>query len=173
MRKTILVATFALLLTTGCQFEHQKIEAPTVQPSDIPTSQPSQTPVAKPEMEMIEATVTFTITQLSTDTVAIPPRTLPSECPHLESRLYDLAMSPNPVAFAQTTGLFYEDGVTRTVVELATPETDIAFLAKYDAQIEKQAGSLVQVLVPLAELCNLSNDSQVQFVRGPNVAVSP
>jgi hypothetical protein len=174
MRKTIHVATLALLLTIlGCQFKPQTLETPPTQPSDVPASPPSKTPTVEPEKEMIEPTVTFTVAQVSTDTISITPHPRPSECPHLESGLYDLAVAQNPVELAKATGLFYEDGKTRVVVELATPETDISFLAKYDAQIETQAGSLVQALVPLAELCNLSNDPQVLFVRKPNIATSP
>lgn len=172
MRKTILVATLALLLTTlGCQFKPQMLETPPTQPPDIPTSQPSETPAAKPGIEMIEPTVTFTVTKVSTDTVAITPRPRSSECPHLESRLYDLTVAQDPTDLAQTMGIFYEDDATRVVIQLAAPRTDISFLGEYGAQIKTQTESLVEALVPVEKLCDLSNDPQVKSVREPHVPV--
>jgi hypothetical protein len=174
MRKTILVATLALLLTTlGCQFKPQMLATPPTQPPDIPASQPSETPAAKPGIEMIEPTATFTVIKVSTDTVAITLRPRSSECPHLESRLYDLIVAQDPTDLARTMGLFYEDGATRVVIQLATPETDTSFLAEYGAQIETQTGSLVQALVPPERLCDLSNDPQVKFVREPQAPALP
>jgi hypothetical protein len=174
MRKIVLVVTIALLLATlGCQHQPQALEASTTQPSDVPTSQPSQTPVVRPDTGMVEPTVTLAIIQVITDTVAITPRPRPSDCPHLESRLYDLIVAEDPADLAQTTGLFYEDNATRVVIELASPETDASFLAEYGARTETQTGSLVQALVPLTKLCDLSNNPRVEFVREPRTAISP
>lgn len=174
MRKTILVATIGLLLLTlGCQPKPQAQEAPAVQPSNAPASQPSETPAVKPGMEMIEPAVTFTAIQVSTDTVSIAPHPRPSDCPQLEFRLYELSVAEDHVDFAQTTGLFYDGGATRVVIQLATPETDTSFLGDYGAQIETQTESLVQALVPVGKLCDLSNDPRVRFVREPHTPTLP
>jgi hypothetical protein len=173
MRKTIFVPTLALLLAIlSCQFTPQTLETQPAQPSNTPAIQPSETP-AEPGMEMIEPTVTFTITQVITDTVAITPRPHSSECPNLESRLYDLTVAQDPENLAQTKGLFYENGATRVVIQLATPEADTSFLAEYGVQIETQTGSLVQALVPPERLCDLSNDPRVKFVREPQAPALP
>jgi hypothetical protein len=174
MRKTILVATIALLLLTlGCQPKPQAQEAPVARPSDAPACQPSETPAAKPGMEMVEPTVTFATIEVSTGTVSVTPHPRSSECPYLESHLYDLIVAEDPVGLAQTMGLFYEDGATRVVIQLATHEADISFLSEYGAQVETQTESLVQALVPVEKLCDLSNDPRVRFVRGPHAPTLP
>ena len=170
----MLVAAIAVpLAALSCQYLPQALEAPTMQPSDVPTSQPSETPAAAPGIEMIEPTATFALTQVSTDTISATLRPRPTGCPHLESRLYDLTVAEDPAGFAQTMDLFYEGGATRVVIQLATPGADTSFLAEYAARIETQTESLVQALVPAEELCDLSNDPQVKFVRGPSAPESP
>ncbi len=122
---------------------------------------------------MLQPTAPFTVTQVDTDTVSITPPPRRSECYHLESRLYDLTVAENPVELARTTGLFYEDGATRVVIQLTASGADVAFLAGYGAEVETQTQSLVQARVPLEKLCSLADDLRVKFVRVPQDAVAP
>lgn len=155
MGRILLAVMSALLLAaSGCQS----------------ATQPSEPPASMSGAEAVVPTAIFSTTQVTA--VAIP-NTAPSkasECPQMESRLYDLTTATDPAAFAQSHGLYYGDGRTRVVVVLVAPEAGTSILTQYDAQVETRYESLVQVLVPPAELCDLSNDPQVQFVRAPRVA---
>lgn len=144
-----------------------------IQPSRTPTSQPAKIVPVQPEGEMIEPTAAFSTIQVNTDTVSIvsPPHKI--ECPHLESSLLNLSVSEDPEAFAQSHLLFYAENATRATIELLTPNDDTSFLSEYNAHIETQTESLVQALVPLPDLCALSNDPQVKFVHAPRRAISP
>ncbi len=97
--------------------------------------------------------------------------TLPSRepgqasCPNLESRLYNLTTATDPATYATDNGLYFADGKVRAVVELQNADTVLP--SGYNAVTETRNGALVQALVPVAELCRLSNESQVRYVRAP------
>jgi len=88
-----------------------------------------------------------------------------ADCPRLESVLYQLATADDPAAFAVSHNLYYDGGTVRVVVELQRPDDN--FPAGYGATEEARSGDRVQALVPIDQLCRLSNAPQVRFVRAP------
>ena len=92
--------------------------------------------------------------------------TKPTDCPKLESALYQLTQSSDPATDAAGMGVQYEAGKVRVIVELNEPES--GQLAAYQATIERQVIQTVRVLVPLNNLCVLSDDAAVDFVRVPS-----
>ena len=167
----ILILMLMLILALwGCQTGPPAAPSPT----GTPTSTPPSTPIPSGAGDAaIGPTGTLSLTQAITGSVQIEPLKAPSECPKLESRLRDLARAENPEAFARTHALTYNDGLTRAIVELQTPQPDLSFLDAYDAEVETQAGDAVQIMVPVESLCALSQDPKINFVRSPLTPVNP
>lgn len=94
-----------------------------------------------------------------------PREAKPTDCPRLESRLYQLMTAADPARAAADLGLFYEDGRVRVIVELADPTA--ADPQHPDLVIEGRFRDLVQARVPPAALCAISHLPGIQFVRGP------
>jgi hypothetical protein len=87
-----------------------------------------------------------------------------SACPHLDSRLLQLAQSSDPAALAASAGLDFRDGTVRAVIQLA----DASFSpAAYGLSVEGQYADLLQVRIAPSQLCLVSNDPAVAFVRPP------
>lgn len=98
-----------------------------------------------------------------------PRAAKPTDCPQLESRLYELMVAADPARAAADLGLTYEDGRVRVIVELADAATPIP--QHPDLVVEGRFSNLVQGRVPPATLCALSRLPDVRFVRAPAVAV--
>ena len=99
----------------------------------------------------------------------LPARPAPSGCPQLDARLAQLMASADPEAAAASSGLDYQEGTERVIVELAggsIPDTDA-----YQLVIEGQSANLLQVRVPTDQLCALASDPAVVRVRPPFAAV--
>lgn len=96
-----------------------------------------------------------------------PTKTNP--CPKLEDRLYRLAQAQEPAQFAQQTGLHYLEGRVRVVIEMV--DLGAAVPTKYPLLVESRSDGLIQALVPLDILCDLSQEPQVKLVRSPLAAV--
>jgi hypothetical protein len=93
------------------------------------------------------------------------PTVKQNECPKLESRLYGLTAATDQVAYASANELYFANGRTRVVIELQ--QTDTALPSGYDIIVESRQGQLVQALVLVSDLCRMSNEPQVRFVRAP------
>jgi len=122
---------------------------------------------------MIEPATSFSITQITTNTVHVNPNPRTNDCPQLDSTLLTLTTIDTPEAFAQANNLFYDEGQTRVVIELAAPKPDTSFLNKYHLHIETQTDLLIQALAPLGTLCALSNNPEITFVSIPHNVTSP
>ena len=83
----------------------------------------------------------------------------------LESALYQLTQVQNPDEFAKTRGLYLEEGRVRVVIELHNATDMIP--DGYGATIETHYENLVQALVPIENLINLSNEHNINFIRAP------
>ena len=92
-----------------------------------------------------------------------PPVISAEDCPRLNSQLLQLVNAPDPAEFASSAGLEMEDGAVRAVVELAG-ETMPGIEG---VVVERSYANLIQALVPIELLCDLSNDPQVKVVRPP------
>ena len=90
-----------------------------------------------------------------------------SKHPKLESVLYQLAQSETPEEFAETHGLTVVDGKVRVIIELKS-EYDV-ISNKFNITVENSYENLVQTLVPIGILIELSNEPYVNFVRIPVV----
>lgn len=101
--------------------------------------------------------------------VAGTPTPKQSECPKLESRLYGLTVAADPAAYASANNLYYVDGRTRVVVELQ--QANGAMPGGYNLNVEARQEQFVQATAFARDLCRLSNEPQVRFVRVPFQAV--
>lgn len=161
-----------VIVLWGCEAPSRITPPPTETPAS--TSQPpSPTPPSRGGDTIIEPSRTLSFTQVSTVSMQVKPLKTPSECPNLESRLLDLARAENPEAYARIHALTYDDGLTRAIVELQPSQRDLSFLDTYNVTIETQAGDSIQLMIPVASLCELSNHPKVKFVRSPLTPVNP
>ena len=167
----ILFATIPfLLLISGCKPTVATDELRSTQPVVV---QPTQITVLPVEHGMIEPTVAFEITTMNTTTVQIESRSFNETCLHLASRLYELYLSDDPETFARANGLYFEDNTTRVIIEISEPGVDISFLSMYEIQIETQTKVLVQALIPITKLCDLSNDPKAKAINEPREVIIP
>ena len=89
--------------------------------------------------------------------------------PKLDTRLYQLTLSKDPAAFAQLNDLHFSDGKVRVIIVLIDTLSSVSsdFQIDFEGQIEK----LLQAMVPVDQLCALSQEPYVNFVRPPVQAV--
>lgn len=88
-----------------------------------------------------------------------------TECPKLESVLYQLTQAPAPESFAQQRGVELQAGMVRVVIDLS--QADAPLPEGFGLQEERRVGRQVRVLAPLAQLCQLSEQAGVDFVHLP------
>ena len=88
-----------------------------------------------------------------------------AEFPKLQSQLVDLIESPNPEEFANQSGIHYQDERVRVVIMLKDKNSKIA--ERFDIITEATAENMVQALVLLTQLGELSNEPYVNFIRLP------
>jgi len=84
--------------------------------------------------------------------------------PKLEQVLYQLAKSKDPKAFAQEKGISMKGDKVRIIIMLAN-EGSIS--GRFNITIEEQDKNLVQALVPVNELLDMANESDVNFIKVP------
>lgn len=89
-------------------------------------------------------------------------------CAKLERVLYDVAVAPDPAREAAARGVYYQAGSVRVVIDLA--RTDAEMSTQYQATVERRVGSQVRALVPLSNLCALSEQAVVTFIHLPATA---
>jgi hypothetical protein len=129
-------------------------------PTAVPTF-----PVSDAPIEIIPATPGN-----QADPAALPYEK-PVKCPGLDSQLYQLTQSADPLSDAQARGLRVNNGKVQVLFDLAS--VDSAFLSDYDVEIGSQSGNQVQAFAPLDHLCVLANLSQVIAIRPPAAAIFP
>jgi hypothetical protein len=92
-------------------------------------------------------------------------RSAGQNCPRLDTRLSQLAASPDPVAFAASARLTLGPSGVLAIVEIAG--VDGLDPNAYGLTIEGQYANLLQARVPLDQLCDLATDPAVSRVRPP------
>lgn len=91
-------------------------------------------------------------------------------CPKLDTRLYQLTQSENPSEFAEANKLHFSDGKVRVVIVLADTLSIVS--SEFHIVSEGQAGNLLQAMVPIDQLCELSEEPYIDFIRPPLQSVS-
>ena len=86
-----------------------------------------------------------------------------SEFPKLQYQLVNLIKSPNPQGLANQMGIYYQDGRVQVVIVLKN--ADIKISERFDIITEAMSGNMVQALVLLTQLGELSHEPYVQFIR--------
>jgi len=90
-------------------------------------------------------------------------------CPRLQHQLLGLMQASNPIQFAFDHSLYLTaDAQVRVIIVLIDEEAAVPL--EYLRQIETWYGDLLQAVVPVVDLCALSNEPQVNFVRAPSVS---
>ena len=86
-------------------------------------------------------------------------------CRGLEDRLYRMMNASDPARFAQEQSIYYSRGLVRVAIELSGPDASLP--TGYEIQVEARAGSSVQALIQLGELCRISSEPEVRSVMVP------
>ncbi len=97
--------------------------------------------------------------------VPLTPVPKPTHCPKLDSALYELMAAADRSAYARQHALQYEDGAVRVTLELASDQAVLP--SSHRITIEERLERLVRALVPVDNLCELSNDPSVRMIRVP------
>ena len=88
---------------------------------------------------------------------------------HLQSVLYQLKQSTQPIKFATQHGLYVKNGKVRVVIELVTKTETLP--TGYGIVEETRYDGLVQAMVPINNLIKISEIQGVKVVRIPNKAI--
>jgi hypothetical protein len=88
-----------------------------------------------------------------------------AEFPHIQHQLVELIKSPNPQELAEQYGIYYQDGKVRVVIILTDKNDQIA--ERFDLLVEATSENMVQALVLLTQLGELSNEPYVKFIQLP------
>jgi hypothetical protein len=96
------------------------------------------------------------------------PPSQPSDCPGLDSRLFQLTQAAEPLKLANQWQLKLKDGKVQVLLILA--DEDVTFLQNFDVEPGTQAGAKIQVFAPIPRLCDLANMPQVLAIRPPTRA---
>lgn len=116
----------------------------------------------------VVASLVFLGCNVSSQEIAITPvpRTAEQECRGLEDRLRRMMSAQDSTRFALEQRIYYQGGLVRVSIELASAEAQLP--SGYGLQVEGRAQNLIQALLPLQELCQLSNEPQVLSVMVPS-----
>jgi len=97
----------------------------------------------------------------------IDPENLPSReanpCPSLDSQLYQLTQSEDPLTMASQMGLKAKDNKVQVLFVLSNEDPD--FLLDYDVELGTQSGSQVQGYAPIDRLCEIAKITTVLAIR--------
>jgi hypothetical protein len=86
-----------------------------------------------------------------------------SDCPDLDSVLFQITQAPDPLDLAEQLGLTVRED--RVQVLLILDCEDAGFLRNFEVEIGTQVGTQVQAFVPVDQLCDLANTSEVLAIR--------
>lgn len=86
-----------------------------------------------------------------------------TECPELDSQLYQLIQLDDPAGEAAKLGMKVKEDKVQVMITLMDENT--AFLSDFDAELGTQSGSLAQAYVPFSQLCRLANVDSVLAIR--------
>ena len=107
--------------------------------------------------------------QACTQIPSVDPEQIPtraeSDCPGLESQLYQVTQAEDPLSMAEQVGLTLKDNKVQILFVLEGEETD--FLLAYDVELGTQSGNQVQGYAPVDRLCELANLDAVLAIRRP------
>jgi hypothetical protein len=106
------------------------------------------------------------IAVLAFSVIVMPGAAQKQQPENIESVLYQLVQAQEREDFALNHGLYLKDGKVRVVIELNN-DTEAPDFERYGVEIETRYENLVQALVPVDNLINLSEESNINFIRTP------
>lgn len=121
----------------------------------------------------VPPTPEFDTTQLGPDDMQVSPGDLQpqqSDCPDLESQLFQLTQASDPLELAAQLQLKVKGDKILVLLVLDSERT--AFLQDFGVEIDRQSGNEVQAFVPINKLCDLANTDEVLAIRLPAQAIS-
>lgn len=86
-------------------------------------------------------------------------------CPDLDSVLFQITQTPAPLDLAEQLQLKVKED--KILVLLVLDGEDLDFLHDYGVEIGTQVGTQVQAFVPIDQLCDLANTTEVLRIRPP------
>lgn len=101
------------------------------------------------------------ITLLST--AFVQPFNITQPYPKLESVLSQMISADDPQEFAQNHNLYMQDGKVRVVVELINETLEVPDYFVEETRYKNK----IQGLVPIEKISNLSEETNVTFIRAP------
>jgi len=141
------------------------------QPVSSPPAVSPQTPVKGMEQDA-PPTPEFDTTEVEPDSQLSPGDLEPSEqstCPDLDSMLFQITQAPDSLDLAEQLQLKVKED--KILVLLILDGEDLDFLQDYGVEVGKQVGTQVQAFVPIDQLCDLANTTEVLSIRPPAQAV--
>jgi hypothetical protein len=94
----------------------------------------------------------------------------PSDCPDLDSSLFQIIQAPDPLDAAEQLQLQVRGDKVKVLLILDREDT--GFLRDFGVEIGTQSGTQVQAFVPINQLCDLANTDEVLAIRPPAQAAS-
>jgi len=92
-----------------------------------------------------------------------------SDCPDLDSLLFQITRAPDPLALAEQSQLKVKEDKVQVLLILDCEDTD--FLQDFEVEMGTQSGTQVQAFVPVNQLCDLANTDKVLAIRLPAQAI--
>jgi len=90
------------------------------------------------------------------------------DCPGVDSQLFQVIQSPNPLELAEELQIRIKDDKVQVLLILADPDT--GFLQRFQVEVGTQSSTKVQAFVPITQLCELASTDQVLAIRLPSGA---
>ena len=103
------------------------------------------------------------------DYTVVPKPSKVSE-PKQDTKINEIAKSPNPQQYARDSGLDYKDGKVRIVITANPTQTTLDKIKKI-ATVESVAGNQIQLAVDVKKIGELTKLSEVSSLRAPAKAV--
>jgi len=142
-----LITVFLLVLLSACSPDSQ------IDPGGINYGNNQQTE----DFEVLDDDFETTI-----DPENLPSRE-PNSCPNLDSQLYQLTQSEDPISLAEQMGFKVRDDKVQVLFVLKNEDPD--FLLDFDVELGTQSGNQVQGYVSVDLLCELANEDEVLAIR--------
>lgn len=124
---------------------------------------------AQPEQPGPVSFSTITVDHLQNQ--AEVPSRKDNPCPRLDSQLYQLTQSADPITGAKNLGLALKDGKVQVLFTLV--DENVSFLTAFDVELGTQFNNQVQGFVSIERLCELSKHPSVLNIQPPPRAVFP
>lgn len=139
------------------------------QPTSTALVKIEQLPTILPSEPNTSPTVAFDTVKVDPEEPGSPNTSQsikPSDCPELESILFQITQAADPLSLAKQLQLKTKEGKIQVLLILNGKDT--SFLEDFAVEIGTQVDAQVQAFVPIKQLCNLAKTKEVLAIRLPD-----